>query len=248
MDFSTIKDSPRLLIEAPLRPLQGTRFQPTGFPDIGAATYDGPDGAKMLLVESPQSMANRLETVCWDEAEQQLVAPLRGLPYVNVVDEAGGVVTNSLLESHRLNSPYILESSDKSFYNTLKAELDVLEKGRVNYASFVGGLAKYDIGCLLHGVFLAKKDIAGGRLRLQRALSSFIGEGRRDTVMDAALVTKDEFLKGPPRVGLPRNASLSWGAGFEIKGSRNPAALVSYRGPVHWWESGTGPHIVTASF
>ena len=77
------------------------------------------------------------------------------------------------------------------------------------------------------------------------ALTMFIGEGRRDSVMDAALVTKDEFLKGPPRVGLPRNASLSWGAGFEIKGTSNPTALVSYRGPVHWWESGTGPHIVT---
>lgn len=35
-------------------------------------------------------------------------------------------------------------------------------------------LLKYDIGSLLHGVFLAKKELAGGRLRIARALSAFI--------------------------------------------------------------------------
>ena len=32
LDFSALKDAPRLLIEADLRPVQGTRFQPTGSP------------------------------------------------------------------------------------------------------------------------------------------------------------------------------------------------------------------------
>jgi CRISPR-associated protein Csb1 len=35
-------------------------------------------------------------------------------------------------------------------------------------------LLKFDVGSLVHGVFLAKKDLAGGRLRMARALSSFI--------------------------------------------------------------------------
>ena len=35
-------------------------------------------------------------------------------------------------------------------------------------------LLKYDVGSLIHGVFLAKKDLAGGRLRVARALSAFI--------------------------------------------------------------------------
>jgi hypothetical protein len=35
-------------------------------------------------------------------------------------------------------------------------------------------LFKYDINALLHGVFLAKKELAGGRLRLPRVISSFI--------------------------------------------------------------------------
>ena len=53
--------SRRILVEADLVPVQGQRFQPTGFADLGAAVYTLPDGTRMLLVESAQSMANRLE-------------------------------------------------------------------------------------------------------------------------------------------------------------------------------------------
>ena len=68
LDLAPLDAAPRLLIEAELAPLQGTRFQPTGFPNLGAATYKAPNGVDMLLVESAQSVANRLEAVCWDEA------------------------------------------------------------------------------------------------------------------------------------------------------------------------------------
>ena len=50
IDLNGLADTSRLLMEADLRPIQGTRFQPTGFPDLGAATYEGPDGTPMLLV------------------------------------------------------------------------------------------------------------------------------------------------------------------------------------------------------
>ena len=33
---------------------------------------------------------------------------------------------------------------------------------------------KYDANAVLHGVFIAKSNLAGGRLRLSRALSGFI--------------------------------------------------------------------------
>jgi CRISPR-associated protein Csb1 len=116
-------DSSRILIEADLKPLQGTRFQPTGFPDLGHATYRTADGTEMLLVESAQSVANRLETVCWDAEEGDLVEPLRGLPYIRVITPQGEVLTNSLLEAHRINSPYILEGADKSVMEALSKEL-----------------------------------------------------------------------------------------------------------------------------
>ncbi len=54
----------RILMEVDLKPVQGSRFQPTGFPDLGVASYELADGTSMLLVESAQSMGNRLEVVC----------------------------------------------------------------------------------------------------------------------------------------------------------------------------------------
>lgn len=174
MNLDTLKNQPRLLLKAALKPIQGTRFQPTGFPDLGAATYDGPDGRKMLLVESAQSMANRLEAVCWDTVNDDWVTPLRGLPVVKVKGKDGEPLTNSVLEAHRLNSPYILEGKDKSFLDKLKHELAIAEKGIVDLKKLSATLMKYDTNALLHGVFLAKKEIAGGRMRLPRALTAFI--------------------------------------------------------------------------
>jgi CRISPR-associated protein Csb1 len=172
IDFDKLTDQPTLLIEASLKPLQGSRFQPTGFPDLGAAVYQTPQGEE-LLVESPQSMANRLENVCWDDGKNDLVSVLKGLPYIRV-HKNGDYLTSSVVEAHRINSPYILEGKDKSFLNRLKEEVGVMEKGPVDIKLLAEALARYDVGCLLHGAFLAKKELAGGRLRMPRALSAFI--------------------------------------------------------------------------
>ena len=173
-DFSPLDAVPRLLIEADLKPLQGSRFQPTGFPDLGAAVYDGPDGRRMLLVESPQSMANRMEAVCWDFVADDWVAPLKGLPLVKVRDEKGRVLTNSLIEAHRINSPYILMGKDRSVFDRLKRELADMEEGAVDIRKLARVLLQLDVNALIHGVFLAKKDLAGGRLRLPRMVSAFV--------------------------------------------------------------------------
>lgn len=166
-----VKEGPaRLLIEADLSPVQGRRFQPTGFPDLGAAVFDG--GAR-LLVESAQSMANRLEVVCWDPANQDLIESLKGLSYVRV-EEDGKYQTSTIIESHRLNSPYILESKDDSFAKKLKEETDSLSKGPVKRPQLAAIVFKYDANSLLHGLFLAKSELAGGRLRIERAVSAFI--------------------------------------------------------------------------
>lgn len=173
VDFPTLLSRPRLLLQAQLKPLQGTRFQPTGFPDLGAATYMDGD-IPMLLVESAQSMANRLEEVCWDQASEDWVPCLKGLPYVQVRDKGGRILTTSVLEAHRLNSPYILEGKDKKFLETLKKELGAEKDNRVNLRLLARTLLRYDVNALLHGVFLAKKELAGGRYRLARALSAFV--------------------------------------------------------------------------
>ncbi len=182
LNFEALATNPRLLLEAQLQPLQGTRFQPTGFPNLGAATYDGPNGERMLLVESAQSMANRLETVCWNKPADDWVSPLTGLPLVKVVKKTKGKdgketeepLTNTVLEAHRLNSPYILEGKDKSVFAVLKKELAEMDEGPVDIKKLAAVLLKLDTNALIHGVFLAKSDLAGGRLRLPRVLSSFI--------------------------------------------------------------------------
>jgi CRISPR-associated protein Csb1 len=168
MTVFALPSSPRLLISAELTPLQGQRFQPTGFPDVGAGTFKAPNGQEFLAVESHQSVANRLEAACWNEATEELVAPLNGLSYVRVMDGENNLLTTSVLEAHRLNSVYI-EKSD--FFDSLKADIEFDEKRPFSRDKLVKALLKYDVGCLLHGVFL---ESIAGVLRLPRALSGFI--------------------------------------------------------------------------
>jgi len=172
IDLSALGTAPRLLFTVELQPVQGDRFQPTGFPSLGAATYQTKSGTK-LLVESPQSMANRLESTCWDSATNAPVQALGGISHVTVTHK-GRFLTDTMLEAHRLNSPYLMGSKDASFINRLKTDLGGLEAGPVDRKALASVLLRYDVGSLLHGLFLAKKELAGGRLRIPRALSAFI--------------------------------------------------------------------------
>lgn len=183
-------DTPRILLEADLRPLQGDRFQPTGFPDLGPATYTLPDGTEKLLVESTQSMANRLEQVCWDVGRDDLVEPLQGLPYVKI-DLGPFGTTSTILEFHRLNSPYLWELDGgealRSWRDDVYRELGVATRrprrgereagggpevpGVVDSRRLARLALKYDPNSIVHGVFLEK---IAGRYRLPRILSAFI--------------------------------------------------------------------------
>jgi CRISPR-associated protein Csb1 len=192
-----LKDAPRLLMDVQLKPLQGNRFQPTGFADLGPARYKAylqidrkkppEEGnlrlADMLLVESPQSVANRLETVCWDSGVGKLVPELDGMPYVQVNRPDDSHLTNSILEAHRINSPYILEGKDTSVLDMLKKDVAGMEKGPVDIRQLARIVFKLDANAVLHGVFLAKSELAGGRLRMPRLLSGFIEAGE---IQDAA--------------------------------------------------------------
>ncbi len=169
LDLSALDNAPRLLLRAKLKPLQGTRFQPTGFPEIGAAQYDGPDGTPMLLVESAQSVANHMEDVCWDKIANDWKEPLKGLSVIKVTDKDGKALTNSVLEAHRVNSEYIARQKD---FEPILKEIDYQKDRRFSVREQLAPvLLKYDINSLLHGVFL--EEIAGV-IRLPRSLSGFI--------------------------------------------------------------------------
>lgn len=213
LDLSALHGAPRLLIQARLKPLQGTRFQPTGFPEIGAAQYEGPHGEAMLLVESAQSLANRMEAVCWDKVADDWADPLRGLSVIKVTDKDGKPLTNSVLEAHRINSPYILEASGGRVVELLKAGLSTLDDQSIDLQLVARCLLKYDVNALLHGIFLVKKGdkwsmLSEGRIRLQRALSAFIEATKVKTASSGGV--KNDHIKSS-KGGEGRTSSEGYG-------------------------------------
>jgi CRISPR-associated protein Csb1 len=168
--FENLGEAKRLLLEVDLVPVQGNRFQPTGFPDIGGATYQLPDGTRMLLVESAQSMANRLESTILGP-DNEIIKELNGLPYIRAqLVGKTETTTNSLIEAHRINSPWII--SDETFQKKFKQESGYEENKPLNWPKIAKTLLKYDANSLLHGVFLA--NLGDGRIKVPRAISAFI--------------------------------------------------------------------------
>lgn len=198
--MKNLEGKSRLLVSVELKPLQGTRFQPTGFMDIGAATYAAPDGTKMLLVESAQSMANRMEAVCWDNVNNALVEPLKGLSYVEVKNKGTDTfLTSSILEAHRINSAYILDAEDSKtdkIFSKFGIKKEKKPYNSEEKKEFVELLFKHDAGALLHGIFMP--DYAGGRCRIARALSAFVeAKGVNEAVSGGVKI--DIINPSPPK-------------------------------------------------
>jgi CRISPR-associated protein Csb1 len=211
IDLSPLRKLDKLLFDIPLAPVQGHRFQPTGFPDLGAATYETETGT-CLLVESAQSMANRLEATCWDDATQALLPDLQGLSHVRINDKSGNFLTSSVLEAHRINSVYVENADKGAFHKMLGNEIGLAKDRPVNRSTFTKSLLKFDAGSLLHGVFLESID---GRLRIARAMTAFIeAEGVR--VAASGGVKNDHVKpgtekKGDDQVGQKKTASEGYG-------------------------------------
>ena len=135
----------------------------------------------MLLVESAQSVANRLEKTCLEGDGPYIDPYLKGLPYV--LARLNGATqeplfTSSLVEPHRLGSPYFLRSE---FKDILSAAMSYSAKGQLEWKKIYAVFFQYDPNCLVHGVFLALLD--GGRVRVSRALAGFIeAEGVKQVV------------------------------------------------------------------
>jgi CRISPR-associated protein Csb1 len=221
--FPELQRVSRLLMEAELKPVQGERFQPTGFADLGPARYQLPGGnrTEMLLVESAQSVANRLESACWDDGEGDLVTGLKGLPYVKInLGELG--TTTTIQEFHRLNSPYIwmgeIDDRGRRFRQDLVQRIGIrttLRKrakrgdedgaedgievpGVLDLRRLAKAVFRYDPNSVLHGVFLEK---LAGRLRLTRVLSGFI-EASNVYVAESGGVKFDHVLPSAKDMGL----------------------------------------------
>ncbi len=203
IDFTPLDNASRLNVEAELKAAMGGggRFQPTGFPDLGPALYKDAQGNDWLLVESPQSMANRLELACWDEAAECYDEICSGIPFIrsNVFVSGEMTATSTVQESHRLASPYILDGEllsngsgsnlgVRKLWEILKSDdedlgLALQDNRPFRLRNHAPRLFRIDPGCLLHGVWLStkvegsgrnRKALCGGKIRFPRILSSHI--------------------------------------------------------------------------
>jgi CRISPR-associated protein Csb1 len=165
----------RVIIEASLTLVNGNFFQPTGFPDIGACVFVDKAGRRRCLVESEQSMANRLEAVCM-QPPGTWRAPFAGkLPILRVSDASGGLLATNLTEPHRLSSSYVLEGTlgnGSKLQDVLRDRLGVSSDGkrwpldkRSELSRVVFAL---DPAAMLHGFQFMQWSAVG--LRQQRLL------------------------------------------------------------------------------
>jgi len=172
----------RLLFDVDLTPVQGSRFAPTGFADLGPALFQRPsdDGGWVdcLLVESAQSMANRLEGAVWDRGSNAPVAAIADLPYVRVVDADGRHLTSSREEAHRLASAYVRSArqGDRSGSEIIVERLQLSETSPHDYPKLALAVFALDPLTLVHGVFFSGKGAKEfpGQPKFTRVLSGFI--------------------------------------------------------------------------
>jgi CRISPR-associated protein Csb1 len=171
------REAVRRVFTVELAPGAGSRFQPTGFPDIGAALFQRPVGdnwEQALLVESAQSVANRLEGTAWDDATQAPVELFAPLPYVRVVDDAG-YVTSSRTDSHRLASAFVKDSAldGTSMIEVIKQRLGIMQDRPFALRDIAPAIFALDPFSLIHGVFFADKQWPG-QPKVARAVTGFI--------------------------------------------------------------------------
>lgn len=173
--------SKREMYAIELRAVPSDRFQPTGFPDLGAAKFEKPVGSSewvdAILVESAQSMANRFEAVGWDEATQEPVQTLNGLPWIAVVaDDDDRYLTSSRTEAHRLASAFVRQSKHadgKDMVTRLGNLLELSDDTPLAARHIAAAIFALDPLCLIHGVFFADAKWLG-QPKVARALTGFI--------------------------------------------------------------------------
>jgi CRISPR-associated protein Csb1 len=215
--IEALTGAPRVVVRAQLRPTVGSTFQPTGFPDLGAAEFQRPvrvDGRletrSALLVESVQSMANRLEERGWDASARVPRAPLGGLPYVEVRGGEGEFLSASRLEPHRLAGAYIKDAQidGRSAQDWMIERLGVRKGVPLDWPTIYAAVFELDPLCLLHGVFFSDpKWSAFGNPKVRRAVAASIEAHDVQPVVSGG-VKRDDVR---PQVGEGRGAAEGYG-------------------------------------
>lgn len=209
-DLLNLQGPRRLTIKAEMVPDAGleARWQPAGFPELGHVIYDAPAGLdsdgnpkskKVCVVDSPASMANHLESLCWDARTRNgLVTDLQGLPYVRLEATQQGkpnlLITSSILQDHRIASSYFTESQWPSTQgraaevgqNRLFRDFNLQMGSKrsivppASWRNIYDTLFRYDPCSLVHGVFFPQKKL--GNIKIPRALTANLDAYEAHTV------------------------------------------------------------------
>jgi len=174
--IDALDDATRLVVDARLRPVIGSTFQPTGFANLGAAEFQRPGRPPSLLVESVQSMTNHFEALGFDGAERRPIALLERLPWIAVLAAAGGAhLTSSREEPHRLAAAYVRNADigGDVGLSWLVTRLGLRPKSPLDWRTIYASVFQLDPLCLVHGVFFSDKGFHGNP-KVRRALSAVI--------------------------------------------------------------------------
>ena len=174
--IDALTEATRLVVDARLRPVIGSTFQPTGFANLGAAEFQRPGRPPSLLVESVQSMANHLEALSFDAAAHEPIALLEHLPWIAVrATQSGEHLTSSREEPHRLAAAYVRDADidGERGLDWLVGRLGLQARTPLDWRSIYATVFELDPLCLLHGVFFSGKGFFGNP-KVRRALSAVI--------------------------------------------------------------------------
>lgn len=168
-----------LVGRAKLRPVGALRrFQPAGFPEIGQVAYKA-GGDRICIVDSAASMANHLETVCFQDGEGAVLHPdLAGMAYVACETEDDGArrtVCTTLSEGHRLASDYFVGTpvtlGEEPFRDVLQRTMKLKKLSDKKYFFYPDGWGRiystvfeYDPNSLIHGLMFARESIKISRM------------------------------------------------------------------------------------
>lgn len=174
--IAALDDEPRLIVDAKLRPVLGSTFQPTGFANLGAAEFTRPGCSPSLLVESVQSLTNHFEALGFDRAAGAPIALLETLPWIDVRSPDGAEhLTSSREEPHRLAAAYVNEAQieDTKGIDWIVERLGLRPRKPTDWSGVYEAVFDLDPLCLLHGVFFSRPGHHGNP-KVRRALSAVI--------------------------------------------------------------------------
>lgn len=202
----------RILISAEMKPVQGERFQPTGYPDLGAGEFTSPDDTTSVLLESVQSVTNYLENACLTPDKTGFIDQLKDLSMVVVNDKNGRQITNSIREGHRLASPYVIGHKEKTEIGKAFEELDAKNKILDQQAAHKK-IFELDANSLLHGVWFSR--IGEGRIKIRRAMSGYIEASGANQVISGGV--KRDHITGSTKPDETKDAKSDDGGSEDSK-------------------------------